>query len=459
MKRRKFLKNSTAVLAGGFVLPRFSIGQPGPSANSKLNIAVVGAGGIAGMCFSGIDTENIVAVCDVDENMLLSKAERFPQITKAQKFTDFRVMLDKLGDEIDAVCVNTPDHTHFVATIDAMQRGKHVCTQKPLTHNIWEARTLKKAKEKYGVITNMANQGHTYDGIRQMKEWVDADVFGQIKEVHMGFPGPDWNSKYFELPQSMPPAPEEIPDYLDWNLWLGPAAETPYNSIYHPFTWRGFDAFGTGQFGDWFCHIGDGPVWILDLYEPVVVECVERKESLPGMAPDYSVVRFDFPARGKMDPCTVYWYDGMDNGGPSIKVPADWSWGKAPDRGSYWFGTKQNGFLDKRSNNPRLASRQAMMDFEKGKNIPQKYDRVQQDGPFAEWVAAVKGDIKECGSNFDYAAPLTEIALLGVLAQRLGGRYEWNAAKGISNRADVNALLREPVRPGWEYGEDLWRNS
>jgi len=413
---------------------------------------MVGAGGIAGMATGGVKGENIVAMCDVDKR-------QFPQWchdSKMPMFADFRRMYDKLGKDIDGVCINTPDHTHFVATIDAMERGYHVCTQKPLTHNIWEARTLKKAKDKYGVVTNMANQGHTYNGIRQMREWYEAGVFGQVKEVHLGFPGPNWNSKYFAKPGRMPLPKQPIPRELDWDLWLGPAKDSGYNDHYHPLTWRGFYEYGTGQFGDWFCHIGDGPVWILDLYAPTVVECVERGPALEGMLPNHSVVRFDFAARGDKAPMSMTWYDGMQNGGTRIKSPAEWDLGKLPYMGSFWFGDEQNGYLDERSNNPRLSTKEAMMGFNKGADIAQKYPRVQQKGPFAEWVAAIKGDIKECGSNFDYAAPMTETALIGVLAQRFGGRIEWDPVKGITNRPELNVFVKEPVRRGWEYGKDLW---
>lgn len=460
INRRSFIKKSAAVTAASTVFPRFSIGQAGPSANSKVNIAMIGSGNIAKMALGEVKGENIVAMCDVDSGLLNQHAKKFPAVEKAAKFEDFRVMLDKMGKEIDGVCVNTPDHTHFVATMDAMQRGIHVCTQKPLTHNIWEARTLKKAKDKYGVITNMGNQGHTYSGIRQMREWVEADVFGQIKEVHLGEPGPKWGGKYFAKPGMNPPQEQAIPKNVNWDLWLGPStSDFAYNEIFHPLTWRGFYDFGTGKFGDWFCHIGDGPVWVLDLYEPTVIECETRGPAFDGMPPDYSVTRFDFPARGNKEACSMYWTDGTMNGGPAIKTPEEWNLGKPKNKGSYWFGTKQNGFLDERSNNPRLTTKEAMMDFNKGADIPVKYPRLKGKGPFREWVSCIKGNIPECGANFDYAAPMTEVALLGVLAQRFGGRIEWDAKKGeITNRPELNAFVKEPVRSGWEYGEDLWKS-
>ena len=163
--------------------------------------------------------------------------------------------------EIDAVCINTPDHTHFVATIEAMRRGKHVCTQKPLTHNIWEARMLKQAKAKYRVITNMAVQGHTFDGIRQMREWYEADVFGQVKEVHAWKSGPNWapyegENKYFHKPATLPPQADPVPSSLDWDLWLGPRiTDLQFSKLYHPKSWRGFYPFGNGLFGDWMPHV------------------------------------------------------------------------------------------------------------------------------------------------------------------------------------------------------------
>lgn len=455
INRRTFLK-TTAAAAGTFTLPRFSIGQSGPSANSKLNIAVIGAGNIAGMCYGQLKNENIVALADVDSNMFLQKAEKYPQLTKARQFSDFRVMLDKMGSEIDAVCINTPDHTHFAATMDAMQRGKHVCTQKPLTHNIWQARTLRKAKAKYGVVTNMANQGHTYDGIRTMREWYEADVFGQVRKITLGFPGPHYG-QYFEKPETMPPAAQPVPDNLDWDLWLGPAPDTDYNRIYHPLMWRGFSQFGTGMFGDWFCHIGDGPVWILDLYEPTAVECIEREVIFDGFVTNSSVIRFEFPARGDKAPLEMIWYDGADNGGKPVPAPEEWDLGKVPTKGSFWYGDKQNGFLDQRSNNPRLVTREAFKEFKENVTIPEKYPRVAEGGPFAEWARAIKGEGPEPGSNFDYAAPMTEVCLLGSLAQFHGGRIEWDAKAGrVTNRPELNQYVREEARPGWEYGNDLW---
>ena len=194
---------------------------------------MIGSGGIAKMAYSGCKGENIVALCDIDSRQFPAPGEH-GIAADVPKFDDFRVMLDKLGSEIDGVCINTPDHTHFNATLACMERGIHVCTQKPLTHNIWQARSLRKAKDKCQVVTNMANQGHTYDGIRKIREMYEADCFGQVKEVHMGFSGPSWRSKYFSKPDSMPLSAQPIPPEVNWDLWLGPTQEHVYNlSLIH----------------------------------------------------------------------------------------------------------------------------------------------------------------------------------------------------------------------------------
>ncbi|QBG49242.1 Gfo/Idh/MocA family oxidoreductase [Verrucomicrobia bacterium S94] len=458
MKRRSVLKAGTAVATAPAL---FSIGKPGPSANSKLNIAMIGAGNIAGMAYGGCKGENIVALADVDSNMFLQQAGKHPELKKARQFADFRVMLDKMGNEIDAVCINTPDHTHFVATMDAMRRGKHVCTQKPLTHNIWEARILKKAKKKYGVVTNMAVQGHTFDGIRQMREWYEADVFGQITEVHSWRSGPPWKAYsggdnfYWHKPAEFPPPAAAVPSNFNWDLWKGPVVtDLPFNRFYHPKSWRGFNMFGNGIFGDWMPHISDAPVWILDLYEPAVVELEEKEGGNEWMVPDGNRVRWEFKQRGNKAPCTFYWHNGQGEVGPEYFD--DWTWSKKlPWSGTIYRGEKQNGFTDHRSNHPRLANKEAAKAFKESGYPAEKYPRIE-GGPFQEWIRAIKGDGPEPGANFDYASAFTEMMLIGVLAARFGGRIEWDSKNmRATNRPELDAFIREPVRKGWDYSEYL----
>lgn len=455
ISRRNFLKRSTLLGAGAFILPRFSIAQAGASANSKLNLALigVGGGGIVKGAIMGAKGENLVAICDVDESQFGKFADVNPQIATATRFRDFRVMFDKMGKEIDAVVVTTPDHTHFAATMDAMQRGKHVLTQKPLTHNIWQARTLRKAKQKYKVVTNMGNQGHSMKGIREMREWVDAGVLGTVSEVDSYVMVPKWGGGVWKKPGSYPPAAMPVPPSLDWNLWLGPVADPGYNSVYAPGSWRGYDQFGTGAIGDFFCHLCDGPVWTLDLYDPLVVEAEKIVGPNPGMCPDASIIRWDFAARGEMPPCSLRWFDG----GLKPATPEKWSWGDIPERGSFFRGSKNTVYLDNVSSNPRLASKEEMQSFKEAGLPPQKYPRVD-GGPMPEWIRAIKGEGPEPGSNFDYSSRLTEIACLGALAQRFGGRIEWDSANLRSpNRPELDPYIKEPAKKGWEYGEDLWK--
>ena len=272
-------------------------------------------------------------------------------------------------------------------------------------------------------------------------------------------PGASWGGSYFGKPAAFPPAEQPVPANLDYDLWLGPAKQTPFNGLYHPKKWRGFNQFGCGQFGDWFCHVADAPVWILDLYEPTVIEAEEVDGGNDWIAPDGNRVRFDFPKRGDKAACSFYWHNGDSQFRPD--KPESWTWGEnLGNGGSLFMGEKQIGYTDERSNHPRLADREAMKAFKEGGFPEEKYARVKGGGPHAEWVRAIKEEGPEPGSNFDYAAPMSEIALLGVLAARFGGKIEWDAKNmRITNRPELNAFVREPVREGWEYGRDLWKNT
>ena len=454
MKRRTFLSGATGVAVGA-ALPRFAIGKPGASANSKLNVAFIGSGGwIARQPYEqGCGDENLVAFCDVDrahsaENM---KAWR----TTQPFFDDFRVMLDKMHKEIDAVVISTPDHTHFAATLAAMERGIHVYVQKPLTHDVWQARTLHKARERYKVVTQMGNQGHAGDGIRQSVEAVRAGVIGGVDQVFCRNSGPDMGGNHFANPDAMPPPSAPIPDGLDWDLWLGPAAARDFSKDYHPHKWRTFFDFGLGMLGDWGCHTLDTPVWALDLDPPEVVEAIARDPSLDGVVPASSHIRYHFPAKGGRGPVKLDWFDG----------PQDWSKVGRIDR----FGAEDATHLGRacwmvggkgllgcgtHAGPPTILPGEVRGAWQA--NPPEETIPRVAGGPFREWLRAIKGDGPEPGSNFTYSAKLTEIILLGVLAQRFNTRIEWDAANArITNHPELQAFVREPVREGWEYGETL----
>ncbi len=455
MKRRNFL----ATTAGSAIaaIPLFSIGKAskGKSANGKVNVAFIGSGGwIARQPYEqGCSEENLVAFCDVDQSRCAENMKNWR--TNQPFFEDFRRMFDKMHKEIDAVVINTPDHTHFAATMAAMERGIHVYTQKPLTHNIWQARTLVKALAKYPVVTQMGNQGHAGDGIRQSVEAYRAGMIGNVKQVFCRNPGPELGGMHFAKPEVMPLPTMPIPEGLNWDLWLGPAAARGYNVDYHPTKWRTFYDFGLGMLGDWGCHTLDTPVWALDLDPPTLIECIERSDSLDGVIPAGSHIRFHFPANKERGPVVMDWFDG----------PQDWTKVGRIDQ----FGAEHAAHLGQacwmvgekgligcgtHAGRPRIMPLELEKNWKENPPIA-SIPRVA-GGPFREWLRAIKGEGPEPGGHFPYGAKLTEIVLLGVLAQRFGGSIEWDAKAGkVTNRPELNAFVKEPVRDGWSYGEKL----
>ncbi len=350
--RRDFLKSAGAFTAGAFFIPNLISYSP----SNRLNIAVIGVGGQGRANWSRLINqkdpkwnENIVALCDVDLNRA---ADGFKAMPNARRFKDFRVMFDKMHKEIDAVMVCTPDHVHFPAAMAAMELGKHVIVEKPLAHNVWQLRTLQKAAKHYKVITQLANQGHATNGIRQVKEWYEAGILGNVTEVIAWFDGPAFGKgMYFLKPESFPPAEQPVPEYFDWDLWLGPAAYRPYNGVYAPKTWRGWFDFGNGELGDWCCHTLDAPFWSLDLGMPDVVE-TEFKTPVPdtGFVSDQAIIRWDFPARGDKVPVTMRWYEG----GLKPENRPEWNLENLPGSGMIMVGDKHCLMTGGRPNNPKI---------------------------------------------------------------------------------------------------------
>ena len=453
--RRDFIKSAGAFTAGAFFIPNLMSSSP----SDRLNIAIIGVGGQGQANWSRVINqkdptwnENIVALCDVDSNRA---AAGFKAIPDAKRFKDFRVMFDKMHKEIDAVMVCTPDHTHFPAAMAAMELGKHVIVEKPLAHNIWQLRTLQKAARHYKVVSQLANQGHATNGIRQVKEWYDAGLLGNVSEVIAWFDGPAFGKgMYFDKPESFPPAEQPVPEYLDWDLWLGPAAHRPYNGIYTPKTWRGWFDFGNGEMGDWCCHTLDAPYWSLEMGMPDVAE-TEFKTPVPdtGFVSDKAIIRWDFPARGNKVPVTMRWYEG----GLKPDNRPEWNLEKLPGSGMIMVGDKHCLMTGGRPNNPViLLPGKEWDEFKKTLTAP-TIPRTFEENPQREWVDAIKNN-KLPGSNFDYSAGMVEMALVGVLAQRFNTRIEYDAAKmKVTNHPELDAYIKEPVRKGWEYGENLWK--
>lgn len=465
--RREFLR---AALAGAGVIALPSLlggegktetgktrksGAPAAFDSSKINIACIGIGHMGGAAVSAARKENLVALCDVDwreekelwgDNMPARFAAENPQ---AKKFNDYREMLDQMGDKIDAVFISTPDHTHFAATLAAMEKGKHVFVQKPLTHNIWQARTLQKAKHRYGVQTVMGNQGHCTEGIRLIKEWFDAGILGEVREVHCWTdrPMPPW----FIKPASNPPTSERAPAGLDWELWQGPVTARPYATDYLPQRWRGWWDYGVGSLGDIGCHCMDAPFWALQLGAPTSVDVELDEPANDQFTPFGAHVIYHFPARGALPPVKLHWWEGKPR---PEKLPG---MKELPANGMYMIGSKEIVYHeDMRPNSPRLWPSERMADYRdvlKKRPLP----RVA-GGPFEELIRAIKGEGPAPGSNFDYAAPLTEVVLLGGLAIRTGKRIEWDAAgMKVTNLSGMEDYIKEPARAGWRYGEGLWK--
>jgi len=447
--RRRFMTSTAAIAAGAWMAPRFSIGRDGAPASSRINLAFIGAGGRGAINLGGFPGENIVALCDVDDHYAAASYEAHP---KARRFRDFREMLEKMGGEIDAVVVSTPDHTHFAATMAAMELGKHVFCEKPLTHTVEEARLMKKAARHYQVISQMGNQGHASEGIRYVKEWFEAGVLGKVTGVTAWLGGVNFEGRFFSKPDAFPPPPMPVPDHLDWDLWLGPcAADTPYNPVYHPRTWRGFYAFGSGLLGDWSCHTLDAPFWALGLGAPSVVEREHIKGGSAGFVPDAAVTRFEFPARGDHPPVVMRMHEGP----PGPELRKEWKLAKLPaDGGMIMTGDKASLMTGGRPDSPRLLPDETWRAFRS--NRPEKTIPRIRGGHFREWTDAIRGDGPVPGSNFDYAADLTEMVLLGVLAQRFGGRIKYDAANmRITNRPELDPHLRINARDGWRFGTGL----
>jgi len=444
--RRQFLV-STALAAGAAALggcaTSKSIVPAVPrlvSPNEKLNIGIIGCGGKGATDAAGVAGENIIALCDVDENTLNHAAKKYPQ---ARLYRDYRKMFDK-EKLLDAVTVSTPDHQHAPAAMRAITRGLHVYVQKPLTHNIWEARQLTEAARRHRVATQMGNQGTSSEEIRRLVEMIQAGAIGDVREVHVWTNRPIWPQG-----QDRPPGSDPVPAHLDWDLWLGPAPVRPYKdkypdatrtkraNVYHPFCWRGWWDFGTGALGDMGCHIINAPMWALKLGAPISAEVVDsdvvKKESFPS----WSIIRWNFPKRGALPPVKLFWYDG----GKKPAKPAELENREFGQGGALYIGDKGKIYEG------RLLPESRMKEFTPP---PATLPRIPDGDHYKDWLIACKGGRAAC-SNFDFAGPLTETVLLGNLALRLGRKIEWNARRlCVSGCSEADQHIRRTYRTGWE---------
>ncbi|MEN6601325.1 MAG: Gfo/Idh/MocA family oxidoreductase [Bryobacteraceae bacterium] len=442
ISRRYFFQGSLlagVVPAAGFgsVLSLKRLGYKSP--NEKLNVAAVGAGGKGDSDISACAiTENIVAMADPDSRRAARMFARFP---KVPKYKDFRQMLDKEGKNIDAVTVSCPDHMHGTAAMWAMERGKHVYCQKPLTRTVWEARQLTEAAKKYRVATQMGNQGYSNEGTRQCAEIVWAGDIGKVTEAHAWTNRPVWPQGPEVIPVEAP-----VPETLDWGVWLGLAAYRPYSPAYLPHNWRGFPDFGCGAIGDMACHIMGAPNMALRLTAPVSVECIRQEGRGKYTFPKKSVLRYEFPARGTMPPVTVYWHDGGLLPPRPQGIPEDEVLGDRGRNGSLFIGDKGIMTTGEYGGKTRLLPASKMQDY---KFPPPLLTR--SPGHYRDWIRACKGGERSC-SDFSVAGPFTEWMLLGVLALRFEGKLLWDPQKmRITNNAEANRYIKPQFRKGWKF--------
>ncbi len=433
--RRKFIGSAAGAVAAFTIVPRHVLGGPGNTPPSeKLNIAAIGAGGRGGRVIDACAGENIVALCDVDEER---GAESFCKYPNAKRYRDFRKMLDK-EKNIDAVIVATPDHTHAVAAMQAMRMGKHIYCEKPMTRTIYEARKLTEAARKYKVTTQMGNQGHSGEGVRLMCEWIWDGAIGPIREVHAWTNRPIW-PQGIDRPKETPP----MPSTLDWDLWLGPAPHRPYHPCYLPFNWRGWWDFGAGALGDMACHILDPVYAALKLGYPTSVEASSTKMNSETY-PVASIIHYYFPARGQMPPVKLTWYDG----GLMPPRPEELEPGRQmgdKNGGVLFAGDKGKIMCACYGRGPRIIPETKMQAYKRpSKTIPRITASHEQN-----WIDACKGGDPAC-SNFDYAGPLTEIVLLGNLAIRAGEKLQWDGPNiKVTNVPQANEYLHSQYREGW----------
>jgi predicted dehydrogenase len=455
--RRTFLKSASTTAAAAFAFPAILRAQAGGSPNNRLNVAVIGAGGRGGAAVTAVRNENVVAICDVDEpradGSLKSISERHPTesagIAAAKRFTDYRKMFDQLGNQIDAVTISTPDHMHFPAAMTALALGKHVYVEKPLTHTVWEARELTKAARAKKVVTQMGNQGHAGEGCRILKEWVEAGVLGEVREVV------SWTNRPFFPMWRQPVGTYDKPDHskqipvvpasLNWDAWLGVAPARPYDPAYMPgLKWRGWWDFGTGAFGDVACHIMDGAYWALNLGAPTAVEAMAAGAT-DLATPHASIVTNYFPARGNLPPVKYTWADG----GLMPPLPTSLELGRdlPSEAGTLLFGSKATVLCSFYYDSVRIIPEAKMREM--APSLPAKTIPRVKDGPFAEWLLGCKGGPTP-GSNFEYSGPFTEAVLLANVAIRSRRRIEWDAkAMKVTNLPDANQFVTKEYRPGW----------
>ncbi len=418
------------------------------SPNEKLNIAAIGAGGKGNSDIAGCSAENIVAMADPDDQRA---AKTFTAYPKVPKYKDFRRMLDKEVKNIDAVLVSCPDHLHGTAAMWAMARGKHVYCQKPLTRTVWEAQQLTMAAEKYGVATQMGNQGYSQVGARECCEIIWNGDIGNVTEVHAWTNRPD---PYWPQGPDVVPKDGPIPATLDWDAWLADAEPRTYSPSYVPHNWRAFPDFGCGAIGDMACHILGTPNMAMRLDAPVSVECLKMEGKSQYTFPYRVAIRFDFPERGNMPAMKLFWYDRLTAQPKFAGVPEGELIGDNDINGSLFIGDKGMVTTGCYGERTRLVPAEKMKDYKKPPEVLPRCPGPAEDwvkAHYRDWIRAAKGGVPAC-SNFSVSGRFVQWMLLGVIAMRVEGKLMWDAQKmRFTNNEEANRLLMPKFRKGWKF--------
>ncbi|MCY3610325.1 MAG: Gfo/Idh/MocA family oxidoreductase [Gemmatimonadetes bacterium] len=488
--RRDFVDHGSKLAMGAMIVPRHVLGGPGYQAPSdRLNIAIIGVGGQGTENAQEFGTEHIAAICDVDFGVVhrrvqermtdgdgnpREKGHRWrDQFFEARQYTDFRELLDR-EDDLDAVLVATPDHLHAPIAKAAMEAGKHIFVEKPLTYTVHEARALAEMAQRTGVVTQMGNQGHSGDSARLVNEWVQAGVIGDVTEVHIWTNRPIWpqgihrpepwedglNPGWYQqwhqgailsVAADVMDAGYAVPEGMDWDLYLGPTTkDIPYHPVYHPFNWRGWVDFGVSALGDMGAHLVDHPYWALGLTYPTTIEATSTPwggpQDDPASFPLAMRAHYEFPARGSMPAVDLHWYDGGLMPPRPAALPDDVDLNRTGgvmfvgDRGILMHGTY--------GRNPRLFPESLAAE---AAEVPQTQPRIEETHQM-NWVKACK-EGGEASCPFDYASRLTEVMLLGIVALRTGQgkkiHYDSDAMR-ITNVEEANRYLTREYRAGWE---------
>ena len=456
LTRRSFLNRTS--LAAGATLAFPYVGSV-LGANDRIDVACIGVGGKGDSDSTNAAKAggNIVAICDVDLNTLERKAKQFP---KAKKFQDYRKLLEEYGDHFDAVTVSTPDHNHGVAGIRAMKMGKHCFCQKPLTQTVWEAREMRRLAAEKKLATQMGNQGSAEPGLRRAVEVIQAGVIGKPLELHVWSNRPVWPQGH-----DRPKGSDPVPSTLDWDVWLGPAPYRPYKKgVYHTFKWRGWYDFGTGALGDMACHTVNMPFRALKLGYPTVIENEITSRMYPETYPLTSRIRFEFPEREGLPPLKFWWYDGNPKGAIApLRPPAHVTreivgmMGRLPGSGALIVGSKGKVFSPDDYGARFYVVMNGEEDYVDGnkhpacKNVPVTIPR--SPGHVVEWFNMMKNGTPSY-SNFDIAAYLAEVILLGCVALRVGEGYriDWDGPNMRStNLRAADRFVKRNNRSGWGY--------